>query len=46
MGAQTPTYMGMVIGEHVLDTDMEMNPTKAKKMTKGKEEIARITKGS
>jgi GTP-binding protein len=25
--------MGMVIGEHVLDTDMEMNPVKAKKTT-------------
>jgi GTP-binding protein len=29
----TPCYMGMVIGEHVLDTDMEMNPCKSKKLT-------------
>jgi len=33
VGANTPTYMGMVIGEHVLDSDMEMNPCKSKKVT-------------
>lgn len=33
IGAGTPCYMGMVIGEHVLDTDMEMNPCKSKKLT-------------
>lgn len=25
--------MGLVIGEHVLETDMEMNPTKQKQVT-------------
>ena len=33
IGPNTPTYPGMVIGEHVLDTDMEMNPSKSKKLT-------------
>ena len=29
----TPTYEGMVIGEHVLEADMEMNAVKAKEVT-------------
>jgi len=34
IGPNTPCYPGMVIGEYVLDDqDMEMNPTKAKKLT-------------
>lgn len=33
MGPNTPVYEGMVIGEHVLETDMEMNPIKEKKLT-------------
>ena len=39
--------MGMVIGEHVLENDMEMNPCKAKQLTnirtKGKEEEVNLT---
>ena len=32
VGPNTPVYPGMVIGEYVLeDSDMEMNPSKAKK---------------
>ena len=30
VGAGVPTYEGMVIGEHNLETDMEMNAVKAK----------------
>lgn len=41
-----PVYEGLVIGEHVLDTDMEMNPTKAKALTnvrtQGKEEQIKL----
>lgn len=33
VGPGTPTYEGMVIGEHVLDTDMEMNAVRAKAST-------------
>ena len=33
MGPGVDTYEGMVIGEHVLDTDIEMNPAKTKKLT-------------
>ena len=33
VGPGTPTYEGMVIGEHILDTDMEMNAVKAKETT-------------
>lgn len=33
VGAGTPTYEGMVIGEHVLDSDLEMNSVKAKATT-------------
>jgi GTP-binding protein len=39
--------MGHVIGEHVLETDMEMNPCKTKHLTnvrtKGSEEIINLT---
>ena len=28
VGVGTPTYEGMVIGEHILETDMEMNAVK------------------
>ena len=47
MGINQPTYEGMVIGEHVLEGDMDMNPTKAKELTnireKGKEEATNLT---
>ena len=47
VGANYPTYEGMVIGEHVLETDMEMNPCKAKHLTnirvKGSEEAINLT---
>lgn len=33
VGVQTPVYAGQVIGEHVLEADMEMNPTKVKPTT-------------
>lgn len=33
IGPNTPVYQGMVIGEYVLEDDMEMNPTKTKKLT-------------
>lgn len=42
-----PVYEGMVIGEHVLESDMDMNPTKAKQLTnirtKGSEESINLT---
>jgi GTP-binding protein len=28
VGPGTPTYEGMIIGEHVLETNMEMNATR------------------
>ena len=33
IGPGVSVYEGMVIGEHTLEADMEMNPTKAKKLT-------------
>lgn len=33
VGPGEKVYPGMVIGEHTLETDIEMNPTKAKKAT-------------
>jgi GTP-binding protein len=33
VGNNEKVYVGMVIGEHVLETDMEMNPCKPKKLT-------------
>ena len=47
IGPGMPTYMGHVIGEHVLENDMEMNPTKAKQLsnvrTKGSEDAINLT---
>ncbi len=47
IGIGVPTYMGHVIGEHVLDNDMEMNPCKTKHLTnvrtKGSEEAINLT---
>lgn len=47
VGINTPCYEGMVIGEYVLDDDMEMNPTKMKHLTnirmKGSEEQIKLT---
>ena len=43
----TPVYEGMIIGEHSRDTDLNVNPTKAKKLTNmraaGKDEAVRLT---
>lgn len=33
VGIGVPTYMGHVIGEHTLETDMEMNAVRQKKLT-------------
>lgn len=33
MAPNMPVYEGMVIGEHVLESDMDMNPCKAKQLT-------------
>lgn len=47
VGINTPTYMGHVIGEHVIEGDMEMNPCKTKHLTnvrtKGSEEAINLT---
>ena len=47
VGEGVPTYEGHVIGEHLLETDMEMNPVKAKHLTnirvKGSEEAVNLT---
>lgn len=47
VGANFPTYEGMVIGEHTLESDMEMNPCKAKALNnirlKGSEEAINLT---
>ena len=47
VGINTPTYMGHVIGEHILDKDMNMNPCKAKQLSnvrsKGSEESINLT---
>ena len=47
VGMNTPTYMGHVIGEHVLEKDMNMNPCKAKQLSnvrsKGSEEAINLT---
>lgn len=46
VSVNTPTYMGMVIGEYVLEDDMEMNPTKTKHLSnvrsKGSEEQIKL----
>jgi GTP-binding protein len=33
VGAGVPTYEGMIIGEHVLEANMEMNASKEKETT-------------
>lgn len=33
LGANAPVYEGMIIGEHSRDNDLDVNPTKAKKLT-------------
>ena len=33
VGPNTPVYEGMVIGEHIYDYDLEMNPCKTKRLT-------------
>ena len=33
IGPNTPVYEGMIIGEHSRDNDLDVNPTKAKKLT-------------
>ena len=47
VGANFPTYEGMVIGEHLLENDMEMNPVKTKHLTnirvKGSEDAINLT---
>ena len=47
VGPNMPVYEGMVIGEHVLQTDMDMNPVKAKELTnirtKGSEDKINLT---
>jgi GTP-binding protein len=46
VGINVPVYQGMVIGEHLLDKDMEMNPVKAKELnnirTKGSEDQIKL----
>jgi GTP-binding protein len=47
IGAGTPVYPGMIIGEHARGTDLEVNPLKAKQLTNirasGKDEAVRLT---
>jgi len=47
IGAQTPIYTGMIIGEHSRDNDLEVNPLKGKKLTNvrasGTDEAVRLT---
>ena len=47
VGINMPVYEGMVIGEHVLENDIDMNPTKAKQLTnirtKGTEDAIILT---
>jgi hypothetical protein len=49
IGAGTPVYPGMIIGEHARGTDLEVNPLKAKQLTNirasGKDEAVRLTAG-
>ena len=46
VGINVPVYQGMVIGEHLLEKDMEMNPVKAKELnnirTKGSEDAIKL----
>jgi len=47
IGAQTDVYMGMVIGEHSRENDLEVNPLKGKQLTNvrasGTDEAVRLT---
>ncbi len=47
IGAQTPVYQGMIIGEHSRDNDLEVNPLKGKKLTNvrasGSDDAVRLT---
>jgi len=47
IGAQTPVYQGMVIGEHSRENDLEVNPLKGKKLTNvrasGTDDAVRLT---
>ena len=47
IGAQTPLYQGMIIGEHSRENDLEVNPLKGKKLTNvrasGTDEAVRLT---
>ena len=47
IGAQTPIYQGMIIGEHSRDNDLEVNPLKGKKLTNvrasGTDDAVRLT---
>mgnify|MGYP001213467173 CR=1 FL=1 len=47
MGAQEQLYVGMIIGEHSRDNDLEVNPIKGKKLTNvrasGTDEAVRLT---
>jgi GTP-binding protein len=47
IGAQTPVYQGMIIGEHSRDNDLEVNPLEGKKLTNvrasGSDDAVRLT---
>jgi len=47
IGAQEPVYVGMIIGEHSRENDLEVNPLKGKKLTNvrasGTDEAVRLT---
>ncbi|MGY9046836.1 MAG: translational GTPase TypA [Rhodobacterales bacterium] len=47
IGAQTPVYTGMIIGEHARENDLEVNPLKGKQLTNvrasGTDEAVRLT---
>jgi len=47
IGAQEAVYVGMIIGEHTRDNDLEVNPLKGKKLTNirasGTDEAVRLT---
>ncbi|MHA6324248.1 translational GTPase TypA [Roseivivax sp. CAU 1753] len=47
IGAQTPVYTGMIIGEHSRENDLEVNPLKGKQLTNvrasGTDEAVRLT---
>jgi len=47
IGAQTRVYVGMIVGEHTRENDLEVNVTKGKKLTNvrasGKDEAVQLT---